>query len=318
MTRRILCLGEALIDAVSVNGTVTEHVGGSPLNVAAGISRLGYPASIGAWWGKDARGDRLAAAAADAGVLVEPGADGATHTTVAHATVDANGQASYTFDIEWALPELTDLESVTHLHTGSIAATTEPGGTQVVEAVRAVHPHATVSFDPNVRPALMGTPADVIGRMEELVSRADVVKASDEDLAWLYPGTPIEVALRRWAGMGPALVVATRGPLGAYAMLSDDRDMLVIDPVRVTVADTVGAGDSFMAGLISGLVASGLLGSMDARERLRHAAWTDVQPALHQAVVTSSITVGHAGAYAPTPEEVAHVLDSDPRFARLG
>lgn len=133
MSARVLCLGEALIDAVSANGLVTEHVGGSLLNVAAGVARLGYPASIGAWWGKDIRGDRLAQAAADAGVMVEPGTDGASHTTVAFATIDADGHATYTFDIEWALPALTDLESVTHLHTGSIAATLEPGGSQVVK-----------------------------------------------------------------------------------------------------------------------------------------------------------------------------------------
>lgn len=316
MSARVLCLGEALIDAVSANGLVTEHVGGSLLNVAAGVARLGYPASIGAWWGKDIRGDRLAQAAADAGVMVEPGTDGASHTTVAFATIDADGHATYTFDIEWALPALTDLESVTHLHTGSIAATLEPGGSQVVKAVRAVRPHATVSFDPNVRPALMGSPNEVVARMEEFVAAADVVKASDEDLAWLYPGTPIEDVMRRWVSMGPAMLVATRGPWGAYAVLANNRDMMVIDQVDVQVADTVGAGDSFMAGLIAGLLGADLLGSAEARERLRQAQWTDVQPALHQAVVTSSITVSQAGAYAPTPGEVATVLDTDPRFSR--
>lgn len=316
MSTRVLCIGEALIDAVEEGGQVTEHVGGSLLNVAIGLSRLDQPASIAAWWGDDPRGDRLAAAARDAGVAVEPGSDGASRTTVAHATIDADGRATYTFDIEWSVPELADLDQVTHLHTGSIAATLEPGGTQLLVATSAIRPTGTVSYDPNVRPALMGSPAEVVGRVEELVALSDLVKASDEDLEWLYPDTPVEDVMRRWLSLGPSMMVTTRGPWGAYALLASNRDLLVVDQVNVKVGDTVGAGDSFMAGLIAGLLSRGFLGSAEARERLRAATWTEVQPALHQAVVTSSITVGRAGAYAPTPDEVAAVIATDPRFVR--
>ena len=316
MSSRVLCIGEALIDAVEVDGNVTEHVGGSLLNVAAGLSRLGENASIAAWWAKDPRGDRLAAAAAASGVAVELGTDGAERTTVAHASLDAEGRATYTFDIEWAVPTLVDLDQVSHLHTGSIAATLEPGGTQVVQATTAVRPTGTVSYDPNVRPALMGSPDQVIERVEELVALSDLVKASDEDLQWLYPDTPVEDVMRRWLTLGPSMMVTTRGPWGAYALLAANRDLLVVDQVNVTVGDTVGAGDSFMAGLIAGLLKAGFLGGPEARERLRTASWTAVQPALHQAVVTSSITVSRAGAYAPTPDEVAAVLATDPRFVQ--
>lgn len=311
--QRVLCLGEALIDAVRFGETTVEHVGGSLLNVACGLARLGHPASIGAWWAKDERGQRLARAAADAGVMVEPGTDQAATTTVAFAEIGQGGKATYTFDIEWALPPLQHLDQVAHLHTGSLAATLEPGGSQVVDAVRAVRETGTISYDPNVRPTLMGTPDEVLGRIEELVALADVVKASDEDLEWLYPSQDFETVARRWLSLGPLLVVVTRGEDGASALLRSEPDLLVVDPVTVPVADTVGAGDSFMAGLVSGLVAEGLLGGPAARERLASARWPDVQPALQRAAITSSITVSKAGAYAPTRDEVEAALDARAR-----
>ncbi|WP_051209484.1 PfkB family carbohydrate kinase [Propionicicella superfundia] len=311
--RRVLCLGEALIDVVVREGAEpVEHVGGSPLNVSTGLARLGHAASICAWWGRDDRGHRLAEAAAAAGARVEPGSDGAAATSVAYARVDRDGRASYTFDLTWDVPGIAGLDLVDHLHTGSIAATLEPGGAKVVGVVGRARRTATVSYDPNIRPAIMGTPGQVLARVEDLVGLCDVVKASDEDLAWLYPEEPVEDVLRRWAGLGPALVVCTRGPWGAYALLRGNRDLLVVDPLTVPVADTVGAGDSFMAGLVSGLLEAGLLGGADARRRLRGADWSQVQPALHRAVVTSAITVSRAGSYAPTLAEVRDLQDADP------
>lgn len=161
----------------------------------------------------------------------------------------------------------------------------------------------TVSYDPNVRPALMESPQKVIGRVEEVVGLSDVVKASDEDLAWLYgEDTPVG---RSCASGSSWVRVWWWSPVawGAYALLSGDRDMLVIDPLNIDVADTVGAGDSFMAGLLSGLLDAGLVGSPEAKGRLRSADWTQVRTPLHRAVVTSGLTVGQSGAYAPTRAE---------------
>ncbi len=311
-TPRVLCLGEALIDVVIRGDSTVEHVGGSLLNVAAGIATLGHPASICAWWGKDARGERLAQWATGSGVDIVPGTDSAEKTAVAYAHLDEHGRATYEFDLSWDVPPLPDLTPFGHLHTGSIAATLEPGGTAVVETARRLREHATISYDPNVRPALMESPAHVLSRVEELVGLSDLVKASDEDVAWLYPDEPVEDVMRRWIKAGPAMVVITRGPWGAYALLADNRDMLHIDQLTVEVGDTVGAGDSFMAGLIAGLLDAGLLGSSEARERLRAAGWSDVQSALHNAVVTSAITVSRNGAYAPTRDETEAEKDADP------
>ena len=309
----ILSLGEALIDEVRRTGTtsVSSHVGGSLFNVGCGLARLGENAWIGSWWGRDDAGRRIAQSAERAGLRVLPGTDAATRTSVAHALLDPEGRAVYEFDLDWSVPPLPDAARFAHVHTGSIAATLEPGGSQVVEAVRAVkRAGGTVSYDPNVRPAIMGGADDVVERVEQLVALSDVVKASDEDLAWLFGDEPVDSILRRWLALGPRLVVVTRGGEGAYAALAGDFDLLAVPPVSVALADTVGAGDSFMAGLISGLMAGGLLGSAARAVELASAEWHRVQPALHRAVLTSAITVSRPGAYAPTLDEVHALSES--------
>ncbi len=303
----VLSLGEALIDEVRRVGapSTSSHVGGSLFNVACGLARLGHESWIASWWSGDDAGLRIARSAEQAGVRVLPGTDAAPRTSVAHALLDAEGRAVYEFDLEWSVPPLPDAGRFAHVHTGSIAATLEPGGSQVVEAVKAVkRAGGTVSYDPNVRPAIMGDPGDVVDRIEELVALSDVVKASDEDLAWLFGDEPVDSIMRRWLALGPRLMVVTRGGEGAYAALADDFDLLAVPPVAVALVDTVGAGDSFMAGLISGLLAGGLLGAAGAVAGLATADWHRVQPALHRAVLTSAITVSRAGAYAPTLDEV--------------
>ena len=246
---KVLSLGEALVDVVWHDGKSEEHVGGSLLNVGCGLARLGHDTTVGTWFGRDPRGGQITEWARAAGAQLHEGSDGAERTSVAYATLDAAGSASYDFDLTWQLPAMGDLDAVNHLHTGSIAATLEPGGTQLLQTVKAVRDHATVSYDPNVRPALMHSPQTVMQRIEELISLSDLVKASEEDVEWLYAGKPLQAVMRRWRTMGPAMVGVTRGPWGAWAAFGSDSDMLVVDQMNVEVADTVGAGDSFMAGL---------------------------------------------------------------------
>jgi fructokinase len=312
MTGRVLSLGEALIDVVIRPGSIEEHVGGSPLNVAVGLATLGHPASICAHWGADDRGDLLRQRAQAAGLDIVAGTDSAAKTPVAFAHVDEHGHATYDFDLTWEVPPIPDLSTFGHLHTGSIAVTLEPGGSAVVDVATRMKDQCTVSYDPNMRPALMKSPDAVVDRVEQMVALSDVVKASDEDLGWLYPDTPVEDIMRRWVRSGPAMVVVTRGPWGAYALLAGNRDMLHLDQLTVEVADSVGAGDSFMAGLISGLMDADLLGSSSARRRLAAVSWSDVQPALHRAVITSALTVSHSGAYAPAMAEVEAIQAADP------
>jgi fructokinase len=302
----LLVVGEALIDAVDTGaGKVVEHVGGSPANVAFGLGTLGHRVTLATWIGADARGDRIADRCTDAGVSLAPGSRGAATTSVAHASIDRHGQASYRFDLTWTVTPLPGRYD--HVHTGSIAATVEPGGTQVVRAVRSLRQAATVSYDPNMRPSLMASPDLVRDRVEELIALADVVKASDEDLQWLYPGAFIPDILRRWESLGPGVTIVTRGAEGAvYAVRSSQATEVTTVPARAAqVVDTVGAGDSFMAGLLSGLADSGFIGGPDARRRLHLAGIDDLRAAVDRAMSTAGATVSRAGAYAPTRAELA-------------
>ncbi len=299
---RILVVGEALVDVVeSGDGSAEEHVGGSPANVAFGLAALGHDVELATWIGRDERGDRVAHRCAQAGVRLTAGSRGADQTSVAHATLDRQGRASYRFDLTWSLPALAGRPD--HVHTGSLATVLEPGGGQVVHEVRSLRAHSTVSYDPNVRPTVSPSPARVRTRVEELVSLADVVKASDEDVQWLYPGTTVADVLRRWEQLGPPLRVITRGAQGAaYAVSS--AEVRTMPAPRGHVVDTVGAGDSFMAGLLSGLVDAGYLGGAAARERLRAAAPEDARAAVERALRAAGATVAHAGAYAPRRAEL--------------
>jgi fructokinase len=150
----------------------------------------------------------------------------------------------------------------------------------------------------------MGDPAAARERVEALVALSDVVKASDEDLAWLYPGSAIPEVLRRWGALGALVTVVTRAHQGAVVGLSTTGQLVSVGATMVDVVDTVGAGDSFMSGLLSGLLDADLLGGAPARERLRTASLADLQPAVHRALTCAAVTVSRAGANPPARHEL--------------
>lgn len=248
-----LVLGEALVDVVRRGSADPEaHPGGSPLNVAVGLARLGIPTTLHSSFGVDAHGLAIAEHLAASDVTVTPSTVGEAPTSVAEATLGPDGAATYDFRIAWQLAPV-DPAGFDLVHTGSIGAALEPGATRVEEALAAAT--GLVSFDPNIRPALMPSREVALARVERLVALADVVKASDEDVAWLYPDATVDAVLARWAGLGPGWVVVTRGGEGADALVAGDR--LHVDVPSVTVADTIGAGDSFMAGLLAHVLRNG-------------------------------------------------------------
>lgn len=139
------------------------------------------------------------------------------------------------------------------------------------------------------------------GSSTSLIAQSDVVKASDEDIDWLYQATPEDVAAR-WLALGPALVLITRGPHGVFAAIGAETAQFPTQPVHVV--DTVGAGDSFMSGLLSGLLDAGLLGGPEGRTRLAAATLADIVPAIDRALACAHITVSRAGANPPRRNEL--------------
>ncbi|WP_426594558.1 carbohydrate kinase family protein [Cellulomonas sp. McL0617] len=303
---RALVVGEALIDeVVRSDGSRERHPGGSPANVAIGLGRLGRSVDLLTWLGEDTDGDLVRRHLRSSHVNVLTGDRHATRTPVATATIDAAGVASYLFDLEWDLPSTWDDADGDPLvvHTGSIATVLQPGGTAVERLIARSQATSTITYDPNLRPVLMGSPAHALPVVDALVRLADVVKVSDEDLAWLHPGVaPAEIA-EEWSRSGPSLVVVTHGGEGAFASTSAGARLQVVAP-KVQVADTVGAGDSFMGGLIDGLWSAGLLGANN-RQALADADSDVLQGVLERCARIAAITVARAGANPPRADELA-------------
>ncbi|MBV6700508.1 carbohydrate kinase [Kitasatospora aureofaciens] len=286
---RFLVIGECVADVVRVDGAPDRvHPGGSPANVAYGLARLGRSAMLLTQLGDDAHGRLIRGHLEAAGVTVR--ADAVERTPSAVVELDGDGRAQYAFDIGWTLAS-AELPFVPgHLHLGSIAAMTAPGAAAVLELVEQWRGRAGVSYDPNVRPALMGERAEAVRRVERCVALSEVVKASDEDLAWLYPGEGPESVARHWLALGPAVVAVTRGAAGAFALTADGTREEVA-AVPVPVADTVGAGDSFMAAFLH-----------------TRAAGAPLSTCLMHAVTAAALTVSRPGANPPSAAELATAL----------
>lgn len=251
----VLVIGEALIDIVTREGLPSaEHVGGSPSNVALGLGRLGIPVRLRTALGRDARGARIATHLAASGVEVEPESFALDHTSTATARISAHGDAIYDFDIDWQVGAPIEMRGARSVHVGSIGCFVEPGARSVRDAIRSWPRKVPVTFDPNTRPALVGEQSSALQVTEEIASRSDVVKLSDEDAAWLYPGATVDEVLDRLLTLGARVVAMTLG--GDGASIASRRARVIVTPRTVQVKDTVGAGDTFMASLIATLALS--------------------------------------------------------------
>jgi fructokinase len=294
----VLLVGEALVDIVTrPDGSRSEHPGGSPANVALGLARLDRPVRLLTRIGDDERGVLVREYLEASGVRLAAGSVVPGPTSTAAATLDPLGVASYEFAIDWDLPADVDLGGAHTLHTGSIGAFLPPGGQAVLGLVERAVDRLTISYDPNVRPRLMGEPGPARSWVERLVALSDLVKVSDEDLAWLAPGTDPMDVVEAWRRLGPAIVVLTRGGEGASAVCAAGRVDVSAPPI--SVVDTVGAGDSFMSGLIDHLIGADLLGA-GRRQALREASTDQVEAMLRHAVRIAAITCSRAGANPPT------------------
>jgi fructokinase len=215
-------VGEALVDLVDSGDrrTFTAHMSGSPLNVAVGLARLGLPTQLVARFSRDSFGRRLRAFAERNGVGLTAAVDAAQPSTLAVVSLDDHGEASYDFYVEnsadrqWTGEELVVPPGTRILHAGSLASWLPPGDACIVETLRRARDTALVSYDPNVRPALLGPPDRARPLIERIVALAHLVKASEDDVTWLYPHEPLDGIARRWIDLGAAAAVITRGERG--------------------------------------------------------------------------------------------------------
>ena len=289
---RALVIGEALIDIVEHRGS-TEHVGGSPLNVAVGLARLGRGVDFLTHIGDDAHGHRIADYLKSSGARLVPGSTSAGKTPTAVARITDDGSAVYSFDLDWQLSGTPEVGPPLVVHTGSIAAVREPGCLAVAALLDAYRVSATVTFDPNVRPSLINDRDLARERITRLVERSDIVKASAEDLSWLDPEHDPEWTARTWAAAGPSIVLLTMGDRGALGLCSGGEARVAARAVQVV--DTVGAGDAFMVGLLDALWGLDLLGA-GSRGALGRIGLDALTAALEAASLSSALTIGRAGA----------------------
>lgn len=302
----VTVIGEALIDLVAdgTSGTYQARPGGSPYNVAIGLARLGVRTSLMARLADNAFGRQLRAHAEAEDLDLSASPHAVEPTTLAVVSLDESAQATYDFyldgtaDWQWTAAETSRLRPDTAvLHLGSIASWTPPGSDRIHDLVAGIHASgwALISYDPNVRPLLLGDPARGRELVERTVAVTHIVKASREDVEWLYPGTGLEHVAARWLELGPLLVIITDGADGAHAFRPGT-------PVRhrtgraVAVIDTVGAGDSFTAGLLAALVAAG----EHTPDRVARLTGATLDTVVDDAILASSLTCTRQGADPPT------------------
>ncbi|GAA1129276.1 carbohydrate kinase [Kribbella jejuensis] len=307
MSAPVLVIGEALVDIVGTavkprngNGKAKATPGGSPANVAVGLARLGVPTELVTRFGTDVYGDQLGAHLFGNGVQLAPGSvDPNFRTSTATATLDAEGVATYQFDITWEPPALSLSRGCPAIHTGSIATVLEPGAAAIRAFLESVADQpVTVTLDPNARPSITPDPVSTWAAVRRLAASSDLVKLSDEDCEFLRPGVePVDIAAELLTVERTQCVVITRGGKGALGV-SRDAQVDVSAPA-IQVVDTVGAGDSFMSALIAGLDKRGLLGE----RRLAGLTYDDLNDVVDYAVKAAAITCTRHGADPPTAAE---------------
>lgn len=299
----IAACGEALVDftAASVGGerAFVALPGGSPCNVAVGIARLRTPAAFVGKLSTDYFGELLYGHLEASGVGMRWVARGEQPSALAFVTPregQAHDFAFYgddTADRNFTLADAPDVfpDEVAALHFGSYSLVLGKSDRAYAALMEREHSRRVISLDPNVRPALFGDRAEYRRRIERLAGFAHLVKASADDLEWLYPNErPLEAAAR-WLRRGPSVVVVTLGADGAVAVTADGR-VVHSRGIAVDVVDTVGAGDAFSAGLLAYLHNAGWLRA-GALAGITHQA---LETALGRANLNAARVCGQAGA----------------------
>ncbi len=292
--------------------------GGGPANIAVGLARLGVPTTFAGRFSRQGFGPWLRSYLVANGLDLALSVDADEDATLALVTLDGQGRASYTFygpgtaDWQWGPTELPDLTAtasadrgICAVHTGSIALTLEPGAGVLAKWLAGLRRgnRVLVSFDPNMRPSLVGDLSEYRERLPGVISSSHIVKASDEDVEVLYPGATAPEIADRWLSAGVSLVLITEGALGATAFHQNGARAHA-SPPPIEVVDTIGAGDSFSAGLLAYFAKNGFL-ELAALATLSEAHLHD---AIVQAVSASALTCTRPGADPPTEQELARFI----------
>ena len=310
-----LVIGEALVDEIhTTDGAFTRHPGGSMLNVAIGLRKLGRTVRLVTDFGLDADGALLSEYAASNGLelWLRNDSQRTSPTSTARVNLDELGDVDYQFDFTWDIQDTPksgacklDLEVLAPqtVAFGSFATHVEPGAGKVRNWVEQLRESATVFYDPNIREGLITDLAQTREVVESSVALSDIVKASLSDLRALYGKDvdPAQIA-RYWLTLGPALVVITRGKYGAD-VYPFQGGMLHQPAPRVTPIDTVGSGASFFAALIDGVTRISMDGAQ-YREALKNMSDASLRTLVAYASTAAAITVSRAGASLPTRAEL--------------
>jgi fructokinase len=305
----IVC-GEALFDLFVTGDTATGlafdgRIGGSPFNVAMGLARLGQPVGFFGGIGTGFAGERLMRALADEGIAADAVARIAAPTTLSLIGLDAQGVPSYAFYGHGAADRLVRPQHLAAIpararafHFGSYAMVVQPVGATQRALVEREHRRSVISYDPNIRPNVEPDLDIWRATLQWMQPRTHLLKISGEDLELLYPGRSVDGFAEAALAAGTTLVIVTRGGEGAVAF--HDTGRAAAEPVAVAVIDTVGAGDTFQAALLTWLAEHGALTAAGIAALDRPA----ITEALGFAARAAAITCGRRGADLPRRNEL--------------
>ena len=298
--------GEVLIDLIpDSSGERHPIVGGGPANTAKALARLGHDVQFIDGISQDEYGLMARKELLTDEVKLDFSIDSAKPTCLAIVTLSNQGSASYefkidgtaTFDFQRAwLPDPSRLKP-SALHIGTLATIIQPGADVLHEWAIDVAEWAPVIFDPNVRPSVMGDSERYRQAVEKWVAISAVVKVSEDDLAWLYPGYTADAIAQRWVNQGCALVVVTHGSEGLVGYTSEGR--VGVPGAVIDVVDTVGAGDTVGAIIVEAVVQDGLF---NLKGQL-------LEKVLQRAAIAAGITCSRKGAQPPYKHELVKALE---------
>ncbi|AZO48365.1 MAG: carbohydrate kinase [Mesorhizobium sp.] len=306
----ILCCGEALIDMLPRTTTEGEpafapYVGGAVFNTAIALGRLGAPAGFFSGLSSDLFGGQFREALGASKVSSTYAHTSPRPTTLAFVRL-TNGQATYTFYDENTAGRMLTIEDLPSLGAeieamlfGAISLISEPAGSAYEEFMRREHNSRVMMLDPNIRPNFIPDKAKHLRRIREMMAMADIVKLSDEDLNWFDEAGSHEDVIRNWLDRGPKLIVVTHGSEGAVGYSKSHK--VTVTPQKVAVVDTVGAGDTFNAGILASLHEQGLL----TKAAIGDLSEDAIRQALTLGAKAAAVTVSRAGANPPWRHEIA-------------